>query len=216
MKTIIPTRMEFLRTRKRLRTAVHGHKLLKDKLDGLMTEFRELVEVYKKSRREVDEGLPEVLKMFVLASITSSQQAVEAALAQSQSKLTLNVGRQRRMSVIVPKFTVDFDSGATSYSLLDTPSELDEATADLKEYFPRILQLAEIEETMRRMVHEIEKTRRRVNALEHVMIPELRAVIKYIGSKLDENERSNTTRLMKIKEQRLREERAARRAERLS
>jgi len=199
--------------RKRLRTAVHGHKLLKDKLDGLMQEFRKLADAYKQARKEVDEGLPEVLKMFVLASITSSQQAIESAITQSQSKLTLTTSHTRRMSVIVPGFAVEFESAAATYSLLDTPVELDQATADLREYFPKILELAQIEETVRRMVKEIEKTRRRVNALEYVMIPELRRVIKYIRTKLDENERSTTTRLMKIKEQRLRDERAAREAE---
>ena len=205
--------MEFLRMRKRLRMAVHGHKLLKDKLDGLMQEFRKLADSYKQARKEVDEGLPEVLKMFVLASITSSQQAIESAITQSQSKLELTASHTRRMGVIVPAFAVEFEGAAATYSLLDTPVELDQATADLREYFPKILELAQIEETVRRMVKEIEKTRRRVNALEYVMIPELRRVIKYISTKLDENERSTTTRLMKIKEQRLREERAAREAE---
>ena len=205
--------MEFLRMRKRLRMAVHGHKLLKDKLDGLMQEFRRLADTYKQTRKEVDEGLPEVLRMFVLASITSSQQAIESAITQSQSKLTLTVSHTRRMSVIVPAFAVEFEGSAATYSLLDTPAELDQATADLREYFPKILELAQIEETVRRMVAEIEKTRRRVNALEYVMIPELRRIIKYISTKLDENERSTTTRLMKIKEQRVREERAARLAE---
>ena len=207
--------MEFLRMRKRLRTAVHGHKLLKDKLDGLMTDFREVAGVYNQIRHEVDEGLPEVLKMFVLASITSSREAIETALAQTLSKLDLTVTYKRRMSVVIPKFDVKLESGATAYSLLDTPGELDQATAQLREYFPKILELSEIEETMRRMVDEIERTRRRVNALEHVMIPELRATIKYIGTKLDENERSNITRLMKIKDQRLKEERTAREAEKL-
>jgi len=199
--------------RKRLRMAVHGHKLLKDKLDGLMQEFRKLADSYKQARKEVDEGLPEVLKMFVLASITSSQQAIESAITQSQSKLELTASHTRRMGVIVPAFAVEFEGAAATYSLLDTPVELDQATTDLREYFPKILELAQIEETVRRMVKEIEKTRRRVNALEYVMIPELRRVIKYIRTKLDENERSTTTRLMKIKEQRLRDERAAREAE---
>jgi len=204
--------MELLRMRKRLATATHGHKLLKDKLDGLMNEFREIVEDYKKARREVDEGLPEVLKLFVLAGITSSRQAVETAITQSSSSLSLDVTQARFMGVVVPKFAVHFEAGETTYSLLDAPSELDDATATLKEYFPRILQLAQLEETMRRMVDEIERTRRRVNALEHVMIPELRVTIKYISNKLDEQERSTTIRLMKIKDQRVKEERAAREA----
>jgi len=212
MKRVIPTRMEFLRMRKRLATAVHGHKLLKDKLDGLMNEFREIVEVYRKARQEVDDALPEVLKLFVLASITSSRQAIETAIAQSRSTLTLHVREHNVMGVVVPKFRVQFQTGTAAYSLLDTPAELDDATAALKEYFPKILELAELEETLRRMVAEIEKTRRRVNALEYVMIPELRAVIKFISTKLDERERATTTRLMKIKEQRLKQERAARQA----
>jgi len=202
--------MELLKMRKRLRTAVHGHKLLKDKLDGLMNEFRTLADEYRDARKTLDTTLPEVLKLFVLAGITSSREAIEAAIMQSRSSLQLEVSNLRRMSVIVPKFNVQFSGGLTPYSFLDTPSELDEATSTLREYFPQILRLIELEETMRRMVDEIEKTRRRVNALEHVMIPELRETIKFISTKLDEQERSTTTRLMKIKEQRLREERAAR------
>jgi len=210
MKRVIPTRMVLLRMRKRLATATHGHKLLKDKLDGLMSEFRDLVDDYKRTRREVDQGLPEILKLFVLAGITSSSQDIETAIAQSSSKLQLTVSRGRLMSVIVPEFAVEFEAGATTYSLLDTPGELDTAMSALKEYFPKILELARLEEMMRRMVDEIEKTRRRVNALEYVMIPELRETIKSITTKLDEQERSTTTRLMKIKEQRLQEEWEAR------
>ena len=144
--------------------------------------------------------------------MAGTRQAIETAITQGSSSLDLEVTQRRVMGIPVPQFAVEFEAGATAYSLLDTPGELDDATATLKEYFPKILDLAGLEEAMRRMVDEIEKTRRRVNALEHVMIPELRKTIKYITTKLDEQERSTTTRLMKIKEQRVKEERAAREA----
>lgn len=201
-----PTRMELLRLRRRLTVAKRGHKLLKDKLDGLMKEFMKIAGEYKRFRIAVDEELPSVLKLFVLAGATSSRAITEDALAHTQTELTVTRTQRRIMSVVVPKLDVAFGESKGGYSLIQTSPELDSAIDGLKEFMPKLLRLAELEETVRLLSAEIEKTRRRVNALEHTFIPRMQETIKYINSKLDEAERSSTSRLMKIKAQRLAEE----------
>jgi V/A-type H+-transporting ATPase subunit D len=198
--------MELLRLRRRLVVAERGHKLLKDKLDGLMQEFLEIAKEYKRFRLAVDDELPYVLKLFVLAEITSSRKILENALESTRQELHLTVKPRRLMSVVIPKIEASFGTVTGMYSLVHTPPELDQAIHSLKEFLPKLIRMAELEETVRRLSTEIEKTRRRVNALEHTFIPRMRATIKYIMSKLDEMERSNTSRLMKIKAQRVAQE----------
>ena len=198
-----PTRMELLRLRKRLVVARRGHKLLKDKLDGLMKEFLQIANEYKQHRLAVDEELPRVLKLFVLAEITSSRLITENALETTRQDLEITVKPRRLMSVVIPQFEATFGDSAGGYSLVHTSPDLDEAIAGLKAFMPELLRMAELEETIRRLSREIEKTRRRVNALEYTFIPRMAETVKYITSKLDEMERSNTSRLMKIKAQRL-------------
>ncbi len=198
--TVSPTRMELLRLQKRLSIAVRGHKLLKDKLEGLIQEFLPIVEEYKKMRLEVDRELPRVMRMFILARIASDRQTIESALVQSQAPLKLSFEQRRVMSVLVPSLSVEFGREGAGYSFLDTPADLDSAISDLREYFPKLVSLAELEQTIWLLSLEIEKTRRRVNALEYVLIPQIRESLKYIRSKLEELERSNITRLMKVKE----------------
>lgn len=198
-----PTRMELLRLRRRLVVARRGHKLLKDKLDGLMKEFMEIAKEYKRARLEVDVELPRVLKLFVLAEITSSRSITENALETTRQELEIVMMPRRLMSVIIPQFEARFGESQGGYSLVHTSPELDLAIGGLKAFLPKLLRMAELEETVRRLCREIEKTRRRVNALEHTFIPRMVETVKYITSKLDEMERSNTTRLMKIKAQRL-------------
>lgn len=195
-----PTRMELLKLRKRLVVARRGHKLLKDKLEGLMTEFLILIKEYKKTRLQLDEELSTIMRLFVLASITSSRQTVLTALEQSKGRQEIDIKQKRLVTVLIPQFVVSTIERGTSYSYLDTPSELDTAINELKEYFPKILKLAELEQSLRLMAKEIEKTRRRVNALEYILIPQIKETVKFIKSKLDEMERSNINRLMKIKE----------------
>jgi len=204
-----PTRMELLRLRKRLVVALRGHKLLKDKLDGLMKEFLEIAKEYKRFRLAVDDELPYVLKLFVLAEITSSRTITENALESTKQDLQLTVKPRRIMSVVVPKIDVVFGTVSGMYSFVHTSPELDQAIHSLKEFLPKLLRMAELEETVRRLSVEIEKTRRRVNALEHTFIPRMQETVKYIKSKLDEMERSNTSRLMKIKAMRIAQEEAA-------
>ncbi len=202
-----PTRMQLMQLRKRLSVAVHGHSLLKDKLEGLMAEFMERIDDYKDRRRSFDSEYPDVARLFVLAGIAGSREAVEDAVNQGRPELELTETGRNILSISVPHFEVEVKPGG-GYSLLDAPLELDEAIGRMAEFLPRILELAETEHALWLLMKEIESTRRRVNALEYIMIPRLRNTVKYIQSKLDENERSNITRLMKIKDMRLEEERA--------
>lgn len=197
-----PTRMELLRLRKRLQVAVRGHKLLKDKLDGLMKEFMTLAAEYKQYRLAVDEELPRVMKLFVLAEVTSSRLITEDALENTRQELKIERKIRRIMSVNVPHLEVEFGETTGGYSMVHTSVELDEAITGLRAFMTKLLKMAELEETVRLLSDEIEKTRRRVNALEHSFIPRMQETIKYIKDKLDETERSNTSRLMKIKSQR--------------
>ncbi len=191
--------MEFFKLRRRLSTAVRGHKLLKDKNEGLMREFLALIKAYKEARQRVDAGLPNCMKMFVLTQITSSSEIVSTALEQSKGTLEIMVSGKSILNVKVPVFEVSANEN-NSYSLVDTPVDLDDAILQLKEFFPYVVQVAELEQSIRLLAREIEKTRRRVNALEYVLIPQLQESIKFIKNKLDEMERSNISRLMKIKE----------------
>ena len=193
------TRMEFFKLRRRLSTAVRGHKLLKDKNEGLMREFLLLVKAYKDARHRLDAGLPKCMKMFVLAQIASSFEIVSAALEQSKGALELRISERSVLNIKVPVFDVSVTENI-SYSLVDTPVDLDGAIVQLKEFFPYVVRFAELEQSIRLLAREIEKTRRRVNALEYVLIPQLQESIKFIKTKLDEMERSNISRLMKIKE----------------
>ena len=193
------TRMEFFKLRRRLSTAVRGHKLLKDKNEGLMREFLLLVKAYKEARQRVDAGLPNCMKMFVLAQISSSSQSISTALEQSKGNLELKIFERNILNIKVSVFDVSVTE-SNSYSLIDTPVELDDAITKLKEYFHNIVKVSELEQSMRMLAKEIEKTRRRVNALEYILIPQLQESIKFIKTKLDEIERSNISRVMKIKE----------------
>ena len=193
------TRMEFFKLRRRLSMAVRGHKLLKDKNEGLMKEFLTLAKTYKEARQRVDADLPNRMNMFILAQITSSSQNISTALEQSKGKLELTISGRSILNIKVPVFEVSVTED-NSYSLIDTPIELDDAIIQLKEFFPSIVKTAELEQSMRLLAKEIEKIRRRVNAMEYILIPQLQDSIKFIKSKLDEIERSNISRLMKIKE----------------
>lgn len=193
------TRMEYLKLRRRLVTAVKGHKLLKDKNEGLMREFIVLLKSYKSLRQKVDVILLKQMNLFVLAQITSPSDCVYTALEQSKGKLEMTISEKSILGVKVPVFGISVTESNT-YSFLDTPVELDNAILQLREFFQDIARVAEMEQSIRILAREIEKIRRRVNALEHILIPQLRDSIKFIKSKLDEMERSNIGRLMKIKE----------------
>ena len=202
--TVSPTRMELTRLKGKLKTAQRGHKLLKDKRDELMKQFLDTVREVRSLRAEVEEDLMAVHKSFTVASALMSSEALEQALLYPKQSVELTRTTQNIMSVNVPVY--DFqtktksDSDIYPYGFAATSGELDEAVESLSGILPDLLRLAETEKSCQLMAAEIEKTRRRVNALEHVMIPELQENIKYITMKLDENERSTQIRLMKVKD----------------
>lgn len=198
-----PTRMELTRLKKRLVTAKRGHKLLRDKRDEMMRRFVLLVRENAKLRLAVEEKLMRALAEFSMTGGVMEPLMVEEAVMYPARTVDLTIGRANIMSVDVPKITVD-DAGLGEtllpYGLAQTSSRLDEAIAQLSEILPEMIRLAEIEKTCDLLADEIEKTRRRVNALEYVMIPDMEETIRFIVMKLDENERGALTRLMKVKE----------------
>lgn len=204
-----PTRMELTRLKKKLVTAVRGHKLLKDKRDELMRQFLDKVRENKALREEVETALVSANRNFMLARAGMPDEMLNTALLAPKQELTISAGTQNVMSVEIPDF--DFKTRTPgqndmySYGFAFTTGDLDDAILSLSEVFPKMLKLAEVEKSCQLMAAEIEKTRRRVNALEHVMIPELQTNIKYITMKLDENERSTQIRLMKVKDMMLKE-----------
>ena len=199
-----PTRMELSKLKKRLATSTRSHKLLKDKQDELMRQFINLVKYNNKLRKEVEENLQGSLKDFVMASAVMSSEFLEEAIIYPKEKISVEVGEKNVMSVSVPvmnfKRQLEGDEGSIyPYGFANTSSELDDTLSKLYGILPQLLELAEVEKSCQLMADEIESTRRRVNALEYMTIPQLQETIKYIRMRLDENERSATTRLMKVK-----------------
>lgn len=202
---VTPTRMELSNLKKRLEIAERGYKLLKDKQDELMRQFIVLIKENKKLRKEVEMQLEQSFRNFALASSLMSTNMLEAAVSFPKERISLKVEKMNIMSVHVP--AIDFERKRTDeegsifpYGFLQSSSELDAAIEKLYEIMPKLLKLAEVEKTCQLMADEIEKTRRRVNALEHRTIPDLQDTIYYIEMKLDEHERSTITRLIKVKD----------------
>ena len=199
-----PTRMELTRLKKKLVTARKGHKLLKDKRDELMRQFMDLVKLNKELRKKVEDGIAAANRDFALADAVMSSEDVKTALLAPKQSVSVNVTEKNVMSVEVPVF--DYETGSAdesdiySYGFNSTSADLDTAVSSLADVFPDMLKLAEVEKSCSLMAAEIEKTRRRVNALEHVMIPDYMEKIRYISMKLDENERSTQIRLLKVKD----------------
>ncbi len=206
---INPTRMELTRLKKKLTTALRGHKLLKDKRDELMRQFLDLVRENKSLRQRVEAALETSNKRFMLARAAMQDEALNTALLAPKQEVFLECSTKNVMSVEIPQFTYKTRTpnkgDIFSYGFAFTSGELDEAVESLSGVLPELLRLAETEKSCQLLASEIEKTRRRVNALEHVMIPELQENIKYITMKLDENERSTQIRLMKVKDMMLKE-----------
>lgn len=197
-----PTRMEMRTLKGRLKTAVRGHKLLKDKSDETIRRFMEYVRLNKKLRRETEEEVAAALKAFVAAGAQSTPAEIAEAVGVPAGRLKLKSEEDNIMSVRVPKIEIEeADSAAIfPYSFASTSVELDASVKKLFAVMIKLIRLAEVEKTCSMLADEIEKTRRRVNALEYVMIPDYEETIKYISMKLDENERANTIRLMKVKQ----------------
>ena len=196
-----PTRMEMSRLKKRLVTASRGHKLMKDKRDETVRRFITYVRRNRELRERVEKLMGDAMKSFVLAKAAMSTAAVEEALVVPASSAKVEISSGKVLSTEVPVLTyVPAGSGGLPYGVLGTSSELDGAVAKFAEIMPLLIELAEVEKTCNLLADEIEKTRRRVNALEYVMIPQLQDAIHDISMKLDENERGNLTRLMKTKD----------------
>ena len=216
--TINPTRMELTRLKGRLKTATRGHKLLKDKRDELMRQFMILLRRNQELRAKVEAGLSQASAAFAVASAVMSPEMLEQALLYPKQHVEFEIQTKNVMSVNVPEYqfqTSDIDqSEIYPYGFAQTSGELDDALSGLSDVFRDMLELAQVEKSVQLMAGEIEKTRRRVNALEHVMIPDYQKNIRYISMKLDENERGATSRLMKVKDMMLEEERKKNEAKR--
>lgn len=199
-----PTRMELTRLKKRLNVALKGHKLLKDKRDELMRQFLDMVRESRSLRTEVEKEIMQANQSFALASSLMQREVFASALMIPKQEVKLSIDSKNIMSVNVPVFNIkkkyENNGDMFSYGYAFTNADLDNSVALLSKVFPRLLELAQKEKSIQMLATEIEKTRRRVNALEHVMIPNYRDTIRYITMKLDENERGNLTRLMKIKD----------------
>lgn len=199
-----PTRMELTKQKKKLQTAVRGHKLLKDKRDELMRQFLDLARENMDLRLKVEAGIRSANMNFVVAKAGMSEETLKTALMAPKQEVYMDIDKKNVMSVDIPVLdyktrTMDVND-IYSYGFAFTSNDLDGAVKSLADILPDMLRLAEIEKACQLMSAEIEKTRRRVNALEHVIIPEAQANIKYITMKLDENERSTQIRLMKVKD----------------
>jgi V/A-type H+-transporting ATPase subunit D len=196
--------MELTRLKRKLVTAIRGHKLLKDKRDELMRQFLDLVRENRRLRERVEQGIASANKNLVMARAVISDEVLKTAFLAPKQEVYLETDKRNVMSVEIPVFhykTRTSDANDIySYGYAFTSSDLDGAVKSLADILPDMLRLAETEKSCQMMAAEIEKTRRRVNALEHVMIPEMRENIKYITMKLDENERSTQIRLMKVKD----------------
>ena len=199
-----PTRQELTRLKGRLRTSIRGHKLLKDKRDELMKQFMDVVRENRALRQKVEAALMKAHGSFTVASAVMSSEMLEQSLLYPKQSVELDMSFQNVMSVNVPEYhfkTKSDDAGEIyPYGFATTSGELDDAVNALSGVFQDMLRLAQIEKTSQLLAEEIEKTRRRVNALEYVKIPQMQEAIKYITMKLDENERASTTRLMKVKD----------------
>ena len=202
--TIIPTRMVLKQLKARLKTARRGHKLLKDKRDEMMRQFMDIVKRNKELRINVEQGLTDAFAALQVASSIMSPEMLEQALLYPRQSVELDVKYKNIMSVNVPIYNYSTKSGDSTdiypYGFAQTSGELDDALEYMSKVFEDMLKLAEVEKTMQLLAEEIEKTRRRVNALEYVMIPDLEKNIKYITMKLEENENATKVRLLKVKE----------------
>ena len=200
-----PTRMELSRLKIRLKTAVRGHKLLKDKQDELMRQFIDMIKKNKKLREKVEEMLQNSFKDFLLSRGVMSDEILENAIAYPKEKIGVEVKKKNIMSVNVPQMTFVRENEGNQgmiypYGYAQTSADLDDAIDGLNSVMDNLLELAEVEKACQLMADEVEKTRRRVNALEYMTIPQLQETIRFIQMKLDENERGSITRLMKVKD----------------
>ena len=201
-KRVNPTRMELTRTKKRLATAVRGHKLLKDKQDEMARQFMIYIRRNRELRIEVEELLAKAMRNTAIAEAEMGESAITEALLVPTASSEAEYKEKNIMSVLVPEIVLTkSDNGASiPYSTAFSSEYLDMATLDIQKLMPKLIELASVEKTCDMLADELERTRRRVNALEYVMIAEMKSNIKFITMKLEDNERGNLTRLMKVKD----------------
>ncbi|MDD3642180.1 MAG: V-type ATP synthase subunit D [Candidatus Krumholzibacteria bacterium] len=199
-RKVNPNRMMLIRLRQRLELARRGHKLLKNKQEKLMQNFIALTRRTAEMRREIESVFMEISMHYLSGRAMTGRRSLEDALALTTMAGTLETEVRSEMNVQIPWFRFVIPGGGPSYRLSSTSPELDIAFETLRDRFQELLDMAASENALYKMAEELEKTRRRVNALEYVLIPDLTAQIRSIESKLSENERSTQTRLMKIKE----------------
>ncbi len=194
-----PTRMSLLDLKRRTKAAERGHKLLKDKQDGLMQQFMAIIRDAKARRESIEQELNTAFKAFLMASAWLSEAEMDNALSSPQAKVELSVDTKNVMSVRIPTFKVQKEGTVKTYGYASTNALLDRAVDAFDRVFELLIQLAEIEKQAENMAIELETTRRRVNALEYKMLPDLRQTVKYIKMKLDESERAAIVSTMRIK-----------------
>jgi V/A-type H+-transporting ATPase subunit D len=194
-----PTRISLLNLKRELKVASRGHKLLKDKRDGLMKKFMATIRETRKLRNEVEDELAGMLLSYTRASTMMAEKAIEAAFLLPNAKLELDVKTTTVMSVPIPQFRLEKSGGLFSYGLLETSGDLDEAVTKLDKLFPKLISLAEMEKTVENLAAEIERTRRRASALENTMIPNLKDTIRFITMRLEEQARDTIVGTMRIK-----------------
>lgn len=198
-----PTRMELSKLKIKLVTAIKGHKLLKDKQDELMRIFIEMIKKNKEARSKTEKKVEKALNNFLLARAIMTDESFNEAVCMPKMEFKIDVSKKNVMSVRIPVLSLDENlsnpdlTDIYPYSYGSTSAELDDAVYELNSIMPDLIRLSELEKSCQLMADEIEKTRRRVNALEYMTIPQLEETIKFIRMKLDENDRASTIRLMK-------------------
>lgn len=197
---IPPTRMQLLRLKRRGTIARRGHKLLKDKQDELMRKILELVTRIRDARLRIEEELKRAFSYFYFASSKQNQKATDEALLATTKQIEVDYTTERVLNLKIPKFTKKISGGLIGYGFLTTSGDLDLALLKIDKLITMLLELAELEKALELLSSEIEKTRRRVNALEYILIPSIDETIKFINLKLSEIERGDLTRLMRVKE----------------
>ena len=200
MSSTKATRMEYLKLKKRLKTAKRGYKLLKEKRDGLMKKFMEIVRETKATRKEVEQSLATASKQFAISTSSVMEKEVEEFFALPSATVEVTAKEENIMSVWVPEFDYKIEGDFKTYSDFTAPLGMEVSLKKFWQAFEKMVKLAGIEHSARLLSFEIEKTRRRVNALEYVIIPQIEVKMKYISAKLDEQERAEKIIRMKIKE----------------
>lgn len=197
-----PTRMELKKLKARLQTATRGHKLLKDKSDEMIRRFTALIKENKRMRAELEAELSDCLGKFATACAYSSKEEIDKVFSMPVSNVSATFAVRDVMNVEVPSIEVSETKSDAyfPYAFAEMTSEADYSVEKISRLVGKLLKLAEIEKTVAMLAVEIERNKRRVNALEYIMIPQIEETVKYIKSKLDENERAATTRLMKVKD----------------